>query len=79
MKSAIWDKKSGKQIGWVDGRDVYSLKTEKPFATVGENGNLYGLDGKFLNVHLENSDSGTGLAGENSAALENFKKLASFN
>jgi hypothetical protein len=79
MKSAIWDRKTGKQIGWVDGHDVYSSQTQEIFAPVRKDGNLYDLNGNFLNVHLENSESGNpDLTGLDTAALANFKKLAGF-
>jgi hypothetical protein len=78
VKSAIWDRKTGNQIGWVDGCDIYSSHTQKKFATVGENG-LYDLHGDFLNVHLESSEGGNPApASPDTAALANFKKLAGF-
>ena len=80
-RAAIWDRETGKQIAWVEnGHDVYSLATERKFATVRENGNLYSLDGHFLNVHLQNLDSDrselVGTASD-SKALARFMELAS--
>ena len=78
----IWDRKSGKQIAWIEkDRDVYSVVTKQKFATV-RDGKLYALNGQFLNVHLENlHDGGFDLAsgGNDTEALAKFKKLADAN
>jgi hypothetical protein len=79
MNEAIWDRKTGKQLGWVaDGRDVFSAATKQKFATVRE-GNLYSLTGKPLNLSLEllEGSEPRGIGGERQAdALARFTKLA---
>jgi len=79
MNETIWDRKTGKQLGWVaDGREVYSAATEQKIATVHE-GNLYALTGKPLNLSLEFLEAGEprGISAERqAAALARFKKLA---
>jgi|GEM_PF-4906828 hypothetical protein len=83
MRSGIWDRRTGKQIGWVDnGRDVYNLTTEHKFATLGENGSLYSLDGEFLGLHLENLHSERADLvpdGNDTEAIARFRKLAGEN
>jgi hypothetical protein len=50
----IWDRKTGEQVGWIqDGTDVYSVATERKFATL-RGTDLYSLAGEYLDVHLEN-------------------------
>ena len=75
----IWNQKSGKQIAWIENdHDVYSVATKQKFATM-RDGSLYALNGKSLNVHLENPhDGGADLAsgGNDTEALAKFKKLA---
>jgi hypothetical protein len=49
MTSFIWDRRSGKQIAWIENdHDVYSVVTKRKFATV-RDGKLYSLSGEFLN------------------------------
>jgi hypothetical protein len=79
MNEPIWDRTSGKQIGWVtDGRDVYSSATKQKIATV-RDGNLYAPDGEPLNLSLELLESrdprGHGLERQ-ADAVARFKKLA---
>jgi hypothetical protein len=78
MNEAIWDRKTGKQLGWVaDGRDVYSSTTKQKIATV-RDGNLYSLSGESLNLSLELLEGGMprGTSPERQAdALARFKKL----
>jgi hypothetical protein len=79
MNEAIWDRKTGKQIGWVaDSRDVFSCATEQKIATV-RDGNLYSLTGEPLNLSLELLEGGAprGVSPERQAdAVARFKKLA---
>jgi hypothetical protein len=76
-RAGIWDRQTGKQIAWVENdHDVYSLATERKFATVRENGNLYSLDGQFLNVHLENLDAGGSALVSDPDTLARFIELA---
>ena len=79
MNEAIWDRSTGKQIGWVaDGRDVFSSAIEQKIATV-RDGNLYSLTGEPLNLSLEVLEGGTprGISPERQAdAIAQFKKLA---
>jgi hypothetical protein len=77
MNEAIWDKRTGKQLGWVaDGRDVFSCETEKKIATL-RDGNLYSLKGEPLNISLGLLEGGDAQSGEQqSDAVARFKKLA---
>jgi hypothetical protein len=79
MRELIWDRKTGKQIGWVEeGRDVFSSTTEQKIATVRE-GNLYSLTGEPLNLSLELLEGGeprSNSAERQADALARFKKLA---
>jgi len=79
MNETIWDKRTGKKIGWVaDSRNVFSSATKQKIATVRE-GNLYSLTGEPLNLSLELLEGGEprGISGERQAdALARFKKLA---
>jgi hypothetical protein len=79
MNDAIWDRNTGKQIGWVaDGRDVFSCATREKIATV-RDGNLYSLTGEPLSLFLESleGDASRGIGSERQAdATTRFKKLA---
>ena len=82
MNEAIWDRNTGKQIGWVaDGHDVFSAATEQKIAMV-RDGNLYSLTGDPLNLSLEVLEGGAsrGVSAERQAdAIARFKKLAGGN
>lgn len=78
MNEAIWDRKTGKQLGWVaDERDVYSSATKQKIATV-RDGNLYSLTGEPLNLSLELLEGASrGTSPERQAdAIARFKRLA---
>jgi hypothetical protein len=79
MNEAIWDRSTGKQIGWVaDGSDVFSSVTQLKIATVRDS-NLYSLTGEPLNLSLELLEGGAsrGVSPERQAdAVARFKKLA---
>lgn len=58
MNEAIWDRSTGKQVGWVtDRRDVFSSATKQKIATV-RDGNLYSLTDEPLNLSLELLEGG---------------------
>lgn len=77
MNEAIWDRTTGKQLGWVaDGRDVFSCATEKKIATL-RKGNLYSLTGEPLNISLGLLESDDAQSSERQAdAVTRFKQLA---
>jgi hypothetical protein len=65
------------QIGWIENGYVFSVATEQKFASLGENGNLYSLDGQSLNLRLETVNGGGRISAESdSDAVARFKRLA---
>ena len=79
MASFIWDRRSGDQIAWIENdRDVYGVVTKQKFATVCD-GKLYGLDGQFLNLHLqilEGEGADLVISERDTEAVAKFKELA---
>jgi hypothetical protein len=81
MSDFLFDK-HGQNFAWIEnGRKVFDVETKRQFATVGENGNLYSLNGEFLNMHLRDlhvadahgSHSGTSTA-DAAARLKNLAR-----
>ena len=65
------------EIGWIENGNVFSVSTKLRFATLGDNGDLYSVDGESLNLHLETVNGGGRIAAESHPhAIARFRTLA---
>jgi hypothetical protein len=72
----IWD--GADQVAWIKDGDVFSVATQKKFATVDKAGNLFDLDGQSMHLHLQTVNGGGRLDEHSHAhAVEKFRNLAS--
>ena len=52
-RDSIWNEADGRQLAWIENGKVFNVATERQVGTMCD-GNLYSLDGKFVD-HLEHA------------------------